>query len=171
MAPPRKTYLRDLDAEEKVSLHNALEGTEPHREFRNDSKDSRGETVVIAPSSEFSAIDGVPVPKREEVDTPEGAVWWSEQEILKATPRAVQEVIHQLKKGNSKERMVAALQLLERAGVQKKEQNHSVSPIFVLTPEAVKTLPWVKQVKQLTQQGNMVDAAFTEVVADAKKDG
>jgi hypothetical protein len=160
MPPPKKPQLKDLDREDRISMSEALGDTVP--------SDSRIDTRR---SGELSAIDGVPIPPST-ITTPDESTAWAEQEILKATPRAVQEVIHAMKRNpDQKIRLQAALQVLDRAGVQKREDRQQNAPVIILTPQVVQNLPWAKEAKSkgLIKDGAVVDGAFTEI-ANAKKD-
>lgn len=161
---PPKTYLRDIDTEDREDFRSAAAGTD---EFAKGEIAANREELAIVKAREYTKLDGVPVPKPSDLETPEAAQFWAEQEIIKATPRAVQEVINQLKTGSTKkERMVAAIQILDRAGVQQKERAAMVSPVFVLTPESVQHLPWVKAIKEQggIQDGKVVPGTVTKVV-------
>lgn len=138
--PPRPT-LRDLDAEEKVSLADALGDTEKR---------------LTVQGQDFTAADMVPIPKREDLETPESAADWAQKELVRATPRAVQELVHQLRKGDSKARAAAALQILERAGVQAKQERVSQAPVIVLTPKVIQMLPWLKSETAKVVDGEVV---------------
>lgn len=153
MAPPRKPRLSDLDKEDRVTAEQAL--------------DSAIMLNNIVPG-ELTKQDGVPVPSEEDLATPGAAQSWSEQELLKATPRAIQEVIHQMRTaGDKKLRFEAAKYILEKGGVQSKA-NQSNSPIIILTPKVVQNLPWLREAKR---EGKIVDGQLvTGVLEDVTKD-
>lgn len=129
--PPRPT-LRDLNDDERVSLEDAL-GT------------SVG--LPAKQGSDFTVADGVPIPKAHDLETPESAADWAQREIVRATPRAAQELIHQLRKGDSKSRYNAAMEILNRAGVQAKQGGGTSAPVIILTPKVIQQLPWLKREK------------------------
>lgn len=104
---------------------------------------------IVKKAGDFVPSDGVPIPRLADLETPEAATDWATNEILKATPRAVQEVIHQMRKGEPKARLMAALQILDRAGVKEKQNNITVAPVIVLTKDTAQNLPWVKQTGNL----------------------
>ena len=149
MAKPR---ISDLDKVDRASVDEALDFTGGVR------------------SGDYTANDGVPVPKMEQIETPELSAQWAEMELLKATPRAVQEVIFQLKRGTMKERAFAALQVLDRAGVQARQAPQATAPIIVLTKEATLNIPWVKQAKELGQivDWQFVEGTLTKVLKEGK---
>ncbi len=124
-------------------------------------------TVGAKKHGDFLSTDGVPTPTLEEIDTPDKATMWAEEQIRKATPRAIQEVIHQLRNGNMKERAVMAMQILDRAGVKAKEGPTMIAPVIVLTSDAVKDLPWAKKAAQLAKSKE--DVVEGELVIDLKK--
>lgn len=152
MPPPKKPSIRDLDKEDRVSLEQAL-----------------GSAIMlnnIIPG-ELTKQDGVPVPSSEDLATAGAAQSWAEQELLKATPRAVQEVIHQMRtSGDKKLRLDAAKYILERGGVQAKN-NQSNSPVIILTPQVIQNLPWLRNAEK---EGKIVDGQLVEGTIDAKKD-
>jgi hypothetical protein len=160
MAPPKKPTMRDIAKEDRVSPAEAL-----------------GELLVTAKESMLSAardipgelteLDGVPVPARKDIETADAATAWAQEQILKATPRAVQEVIYQLKRGGTaKERAAMALQILDRAGVKEKDGPKTIAPVFILSPEAVKDLPWVKKAQELGKvvQNQISNASAKEII-------
>lgn len=114
---------------------------------------------ALAKAGEFTAVDGVPIPHKSDLETPESASEWAEKEIIKAQPRAVQEVIHQLKRGGTaKERMAAAVKLLESAAELKEQKAKGTHqpPVIILTPQVVQNLPWAKQQAKLIE-GELVN--------------
>lgn len=144
--------MRDIADEDKVSLRHALDGI--------DMPAIADEARELVKASEFTKADGVPVPRPGDIDTPEKAQYWAEQEIIKATPRAVQEVIHQMRSGGDKKaRLTAALQILDRAGVQAKANSTVVAPVFVLTADTVKNLPWLQAAKEKATKDKAIDQA------------
>lgn len=154
MSAPRKPRLSDLDKEDRIPLAEALDSAI----MLND----------IIPG-ELTKRDGVPVPSKEDLATPGAAQTWAEQELLKATPRAVQEVIHQMRtSGDKKMRLDAAKYILERGGIQAKN-NQSNSPVIILTPQVIQNLPWLRQADR---EGKIVDGQLVEgTIPNVKKDG
>src|SRR5258708_4753879 len=89
----------------------------------------------------LSAFSDLPQPASSDLATSETAQRWAENEIVKATPRAVQEMINQLRRGSSKERMEASKQILDRAGLVGAERGHRQSPVVVIQQTVVQSLP------------------------------
>lgn len=144
--PPKKTNLRDLDADEKTSIADAIGDTV-----------ASGERIVVA--KDFTAADGVPIPKESDLLDPESAQIWVEKEMVKATPRAFQELYHQMKKSPKAEmRLKAAMDILDRAGVQAKQAQQTFAPIFILSKDATVNLPWVKEQKSLPKEAKVIDS-------------
>ncbi len=88
---------------------------------------------------------GIPVPTHEDLATPEAAQSWAEREVIRATPRAVQEMINQLRYGNMKERAWASAQILDRGGLKTDNKVTNIAPVIVLTSEALQNIPWAKK--------------------------
>lgn len=117
--------------------------------------------------SEYTTSDGVPVPLPEEVDTAEKAQQWAEAQIIKATPRAVQEMIYQLRRGDVKNRGLMAMQILDRAAEQSKRGTHQ-GPVIILTPAVVAEVPWLKKAEAKGQivEGELVKGAIVDATKD-----
>jgi hypothetical protein len=131
------------------------------------TKKSKGSTVDVsdfniegALMSEASAIQPIehegidhladlahiPQPTKDDLATPEAAQDWTQRELWKATPRAVQETIAQLRYGTKRERMEAANKILDRAG-HKGESTKvtNIAPVIVLTSDALSNIPWARK--------------------------
>ncbi len=175
MPPPKKVRLSDIDKEDRVLARDAVGDSGPNDPRPTPGMDGlvpytgkKGGTSALAPYPD------VPVPTLKDTETAEAATDWAEQEILKATPRAVQEVLHQMKSSpEAKQRLTAALQILDRAGVKEKEKGPTVmAPVFVLTADAIASIPWAKKANA---QGKIVDGQLVggskELINASKKDG
>jgi hypothetical protein len=59
-----------------------------------------------------------------------------------------------------------ALQILDRAGVKEKDGPKTIAPVFILSPEAVKDLPWVKKAQELGKvvQNQISNASAKEII-------
>lgn len=114
----------------------------------------------------------IPVPSKEDLATPEAAQQWAQQELVKANPRAAQEFINQLRRGNSKERMEAAKEIFNRTGLhpgQTKVTNNAT--VVVLTADAVKNLPWAAKFveKKNKQLADSEPAEFESITRNPNK--
>lgn len=150
---PKRKQVQDINDEPKNSvLGESVVNSEPEPLDLTSPKAGQ----------DFGPGDLVPIPKREDLETPAAAQQWAENELAKATPRAAQELIAQLRKGDKKERLAAAKEILDRAGVQAKERNTINAPVIVLTAKVVQNLPWAKKQLSKVIEGELVNA---------KKDG
>lgn len=107
-------------------------------------------------------FNDIPQPAKTDLDTPEAAQSWAERELIKATPRATQEMINQLRRGNAKERMEAAKQVLDRAGLVGAQKVQRQAPVVVINANVLGNLPWVKK------QGS-IEAKVVEALPDLTK--
>lgn len=120
----------------------------------------------------LAAYNDIPQPTKEDLASAEAAQQWAQNELVKANPRAAQEFINQLRRGNSKERMEAAKEIFNRTGLhsgQTKVTNNAT--VVVLTADAVKNLPWAAkfQEKRLAASTEKaVEGSFT-VTQDSNK--
>lgn len=105
--------------------------------------------VPAAPLSheglDHCAKPAIPQPTTDDLATPEAAEQWAEREFIRATPRAVQEVIHQLRYGDVKQRQAAAFKILDRGNFKEGNKVTNIAPVIVLTADALATIPWAKK--------------------------
>lgn len=131
MPPPKKPTLKDIDSDEKVSLSDAANGTS-------------SAIVPVLSGLDFVKSDGVPIPTAKDLETPEASIAWADNELAKATPRAVQELVHQLRVGDKKERREVAMKLVDRAE-RKAAAPQGMAPVYVMAQNVTMNLPWVKK--------------------------
>ena len=155
MAIGKKPSLLDIDKEDRVTMRDAIVDSGPH-------------ALDLRPGADFTAADGVPIPKKDDLASPGLSQHWAEQELVKATPRAVQELIAQLRKGDKKERFAAAVQILDRTGVQVKENRGNQAPVIVLTQKVIQNIPWARKLAK--EAGKLASDTTVEgkVVNDQK---
>lgn len=87
--------------------------------------------------------EGTPVPLPTDLETPQAAELWAQTELVKAKPRAVQEIIHQLRSGTKEERFKAAKEVLDRTPAQQRNS----APVIIINNNVVKQIPWAKKAK------------------------
>lgn len=107
-------------------------------------------------------LPSIPQPSKDDLATPEAAQDWAQREIVRATPRAVQETVYQMRYGSKKERFEAAQKILDRGGFKGDAQKiTNIAPVIVLTSEALANIPWAKKA--------IVDGSITKpkVIEDA----
>lgn len=105
----------------------------------------------------------LPVPSKEDTATPEAAQDWAEREIIRATPRAAQEMINQLRRGSAKERMEASKQILDRAGLQGSARITNNSTVVVLTADTLANIPWAKKFEDKRKAEQLVEGEVVQV--------
>lgn len=137
------------------------------------TSEAREQTGTISADGAIDHIGlypNIPQTTRDDVASPEAAQDWAQRELVRATPRAVQEVIHQLRYGSKKERAEAAKQILDRGGF-KGDNNKvtNIAPVIVLTSDALSNIPWAKKA---VVDGTVVvpQVASGTVVSDKKND-
>lgn len=134
---PAKKKSREQDIDEvRSKLNERLTDVALAAPLTNNSPSDR--------ESHLRELDDVVArPSEKDLESPESADAWADAELRKASPDAVREVIWQSKYGDSKQRLLAAIQILDRTG-HHKDQNTvtNIAPVIVLTPESLSAIPW-----------------------------